>query len=319
MDTLTGSVEHVTFYNPENGYTVFRLRPDHGRTPGASRDGLVTATGNLPELTAGEFVKLNGAWVNHPKHGMQFQIEYCQQVLPATIAGIRRYLGSGLVRGIGPRLADRIVAQFGLETLEIIEQHPEQLKDVPDIGPKRSRLIVAAWDEQRQIKEIMLFLHSYGITTNLAIKIYKEYGDRSLEIVKNDPYRLARDLYGVGFKTADKIAQALGLPSDHPSRIEAGVVYALNQATDEGHVFLPRQLLVEQAAELLALSPELVPPALERLKIDNRLHEEAIIINPKSLPLQQISIQNEPVHAIRETAGDNYMQSAVYFNSIVLW
>ena len=287
MENLSGSIERITFYNPENGYTVLRLRPEHGHTPGTNRDGLVTAIGNFPELVPGEHVTLSGAWTNHPKHGMQFQVEYYKQTMPATVAGIRRYLSSGLVRGIGPRLADRIVAAFGLQTLHVIEHEPERLRDVPDIGPKRSRLIAAAWQEQRQIQEIMLFLHSHGISTGLAIKIYKEYGDQSLQIVQTDPYRLARDLYGVGFKTADKIARELGLPFDHPSRIEAGLVYSLNQATDDGHVFVPRELLIEQAAELLEISSELLPAGLERLRTDERVHEQIVPITLAGEPSRQ--------------------------------
>src|SRR3972149_2296579 len=216
MEILTGSVERVTYYNPENGYSVVRLRPDQGSAQGAargvSRAGLATVVGNLPELSPGEHLRLSGKWVNHPQHGLQFQSETCEQALPATVAGIRRYLGSGLIKGIGPGLAERIVAHFGAETLVVIENHPTRLLEVPDIGPKRSRLIARAWEEQKQIKEVMLFLHSHGVSTNLAVKIYKQYGDEALETVRNDPYRLARDIYGVGVKTADSIAQALGLP-----------------------------------------------------------------------------------------------------------
>ncbi len=185
--TLTGAVERITYYNPENGYSVVRLRPEKRNTPGIGRDGLVTLVGNLPELTPGEFLRLQGKWVNHPKHGLQFQVEICEQVLPATVAGIQRYLGSGLVKGIGPRLAERIVTHFGAQTLEIIEHHPERLREVPDIGPKRAARFAAAWEEQKHVKEIMLFLHSYGVSTGLAVKIYKTYGDESLAIVQNDP------------------------------------------------------------------------------------------------------------------------------------
>lgn len=276
MDTLTGSVERVTYYNPENGYSVLRLRPERSRTPGANREGLVTVTGNLPELSPGEHLNLSGKWTTHPKHGLQFQVEVCEQTLPATVAGIRRYLGSGLIKGIGGRLADRIVEHFGARTLDVIENNPELLQKVPDIGPKRSKQIATAWAEQKQVKEIMLFLHSYGVSTNLAIKIYKQYGEEALQVVKNDPYRLARDIYGVGFKTADRIAQALGLPPDHPNRIDAGLVYALNQVIDNGNVYSPRQELVEQAAGLLGVAAELVAPGLERLAQENRIREEIL-------------------------------------------
>ncbi len=274
MDLITGSVERITFYNPENGYSVVRLRPDQARLPAANRDGLVTVIGNLPELTAGEHVRLNGRWTNHPKHGAQFQVETCEQILPASVEGIRRYLGSGLIRGIGPKLAERIVARFGKDTLDVIENAPERLREVSDIGSKRVGLIAVAWEEQKQVKEIMVFLHGHGISTNLAVKIYKQYANESLQIVRTDPYRLARDIYGIGFKTADRIARAMGLPPEHPSRIEAGVVYVLNELSDEGHVFAPRQELVERSAKLLEVQPELVPPALERLAIDDRVRQE---------------------------------------------
>jgi exodeoxyribonuclease V alpha subunit len=276
MDTLAGSVERVTFYNPENGYTVLRLQPERGRTPGMDRDGLVTVTGNLPELAPGEHIRLSGKWATHSRHGLQFQVEICEQTMPATVAGIRRYLGSGLIKGIGPRLADRIVAHFGLETLDVIDNHPERLNEVADIGPKRSALIAAAWQEGQQVKEIMLFLHSYGVSTNLAVKVYKQYGDQALAIVRTDPYRLARDIYGVGFKTADKIARAMGLPIDHPSRLEAGVIYLLNQQTDEGHVYFPDAALVSGASALLGVDPALIPPALARLAQDDRVRREIL-------------------------------------------
>jgi len=210
METLTGSVERVTYYNQENGYSVVRLKPENRRTPGLDREGLLTITGNLPDLSPGEHLRLQGKWVNHPNYGMQFVVEVCEQILPASLAGIRRYLGSGLIKGIGSRLAERIVDQFGIETLNVIEENPARLKEVPDIGTKRMRMITAAWQEQKQVKEIMIFLHSHNISTNLAVKIFKQYGEQSLAVVQEDPYRLARDIYGVGFKTADRIAQALG-------------------------------------------------------------------------------------------------------------
>lgn len=277
MDTLTGSLERITYYNQENGYTILRLRPDRARgIPDLSRDGLATVVGNLPELNPGEHLTLKGRWVNHPKYGGQFNAEICEQTLPATVAGIKRYLGSGLVKGLGPKLAERIVNHFGPETLAIIEEHPQRLREVPDIGPKRTKKIALAWEEQRQVKEIMLFLHSHGISTNLAVKIYKTYGDAALSIVQENPYQLARDIYGVGFKTADKIAQDLGLPHDHPSRIEAGIVYSLNEMSGNGHVYAPQDELTLRAMELLEVSADLIPPALDRLAQDDRVRPDLI-------------------------------------------
>ena len=222
VEKLSGSVERITYYNEENGYSVLRIAPDESQGAAADRQGLVTVIGNLPELAPGEYLRLNGEWVDHPRHGRQFKVETIEQAYPATIEGVKRYLGSGLLEGIGPKLAERIVNHFGADTLEVIENHPQRLRNVPDIGPKRVKIIVEAWEEQRQVKEIMIFLHSHGITTNLALKIYKQYGDQALPIVQRNPFQLARDIFGVGFKTADRIAQSLGLPEDHPTRIEAG-------------------------------------------------------------------------------------------------
>lgn len=280
MDTLNGSVERITFYNPENGYTVLRLRP-HGRQEGmprsaAGQDGLVTVVGNLPELNPGESLRLQGRWSNHSQHGLQFQSEVCEQTLPATVEGIRRYLGSGLVKGIGTRLAERITAQFGARTLEILETQPELLEGVPDIGPKRARLIRQAWQEQQQIKALMLHLHAHGVSTSLAVKIYKQYGETALKVVQTDPYQLARDIRGVGFKTADKLAQALGLPADHPARLEAGLIYALNDMVEDGHVYSPQAELLQRGAGLLEVEAPALPAALDRLAAQGRITAEIL-------------------------------------------
>jgi exodeoxyribonuclease V alpha subunit len=296
MDTLTGSVERITFYNPENGYSVLRLRPEVSRgqrIPGLSYDGLVTVVGNLPELSPGEHLRLQGKWDTHPKHGSQFQAEVCEQALPATLAGMENYLGSGMIKGIGPKMAERIVDKFKEATFEVIEQQPERLREVPGIGLDRSAKITRAWQEQKQVKEIMLFLHSHGVSTNLAVKIYKTYGDASLETVQKNPYQLERDIYGVGFKTADRIAQALGLPPEHPARIEAGIVFALNELINDGNVYAPRELLNARAVELLGVSPDLIPPALERLAAEERIRPELIPFNGKSTPSASPSV-SEP-------------------------
>jgi len=303
MDTLRGSIERITFYNSDNGYTVLRLRPEIHQRRGQDREGLITVTGNLPELSPGEYLQLSGKWVTHPKHGLQFETQICEQSLPATLVGIRRYLGSGLIKGIGTRLAERIVDHFGTETLDVIENQPELLRQVPDIGPKRARMIAGAWEQQRQVKEIMLFLHSYGVSTNLAVKIYKQYGDQALSIVQGDPYRLARDIYGVGFMTADRIAKALGLPEDHPSRLEAGVIYTLNQGTSDGHVFLPDQILIDDTAKLLATNSDQVEQVLDHLSTREVIHRETIPYNISldSHQFQKISSQPDTSNDITAT------------------
>jgi exodeoxyribonuclease V alpha subunit len=314
MDTLTGSVERITFYNPENGYTVLRLRPEHQTGINAapksslSFDGLATVVGNLPEVSPGEHLRLQGLWDKHPKHGSQFKVEVCEQTLPATVAGIQGYLGSGMIKGIGPKLAERIVGQFKEDTFTVIEQHPERLREVPGIGMDRTGKITAAWQEQKQVKEIMVFLHGHGVSTNLAVKIYKTYGDQALEIVQRNPYQLERDIYGVGFKTADRIARALGLPVDHPSRIEAGIVFALNEMINEGHVYVPREILGQRAIELLEVSPDLISPALDRLAQDDRIRADMV-------PMHNNQQHGKEKQAVSESAGE-YGSPVIYLTPL---
>ncbi len=269
MDSLEGTIERVTYFNPENGYSVVRLKPTRG-------PDLVTLVGNLPELSPGEHVRLQGQWTSHAEYGRQFRVEKCEQTLPATVEGIRRYLGSGLIKGVGPKTAERIVQAFGAETLNVIDLQPDRLREVPDIGPKRYRLIREAWDAQKHIKEVMVFLQGHGVSTGLAVKIYKQYGDDSLNVVRTDPYQLARDIWGIGFRTADKIARALGLPTDAPSRLEAGLAYALSEMADEGNVYAPQTELIQTAAELLEVAPELLPPALDRLEAGRRIQRDTL-------------------------------------------
>lgn len=265
MDTLRGVVERITYHNEENGYTVAKLTPERaGRTLfGAERE--VAIVGNMLGLNVGESVELTGRWTVHGDYGRQFQVETFRPVLPATISGLEKYLGSGLIKGVGPVTAQRIVKQFGLDTLTVIEEEPARLAETPGVGPKRVDMISKAWTEQRAIKEVMLFLQSNGVSTSLATKIYKTYGDDSINIVRSDPYRLARDIFGIGFLTADKIARAMGMPDDAPERVAAGVAYALNEASEDGHVFLPTSELVKLAAELLKVSPNLIGVGLARM------------------------------------------------------
>ncbi len=261
-DALNGTVERITYYNAETGYCVLRLRPAQlplGRNP------LVTVVGYMPELQPGESVRLQGRWETHPKHGRQFRAEVVTRVRPATAEAIQRYLGSGLIKGVGPVTARRIVEHFGEKTLDVLDRTPERVLEVPGVGKHRARLIAQAWEEQKAIKEVMLFLQGHGVSTNLAVKIYKHYGDQAIELVSRDPYRLATDIFGIGFRTADRIAQSLGLAPDSPQRVAAGVLYVLNTATDDGHVFLPRETLAQQAAEVLDVSAEAVEASVERL------------------------------------------------------
>ena len=269
-DHLHGTVERITYYNEETGYSVIRLN-----VPG--RSDLVTVVGNLPEVQPGESLRLEGIWTTHPQYGRQFKAERCQQVLPATVEGIKRYLGSGLVKGVGPVTAARIVQRFGIETLRVLDEEPRRLREVLGVGPKRAAAVAKAWKEQKHIREVMLFLQGHGVTTGLAVKIYKTYGDDALQVVQEDPYRLARDIWGIGFKTADKIARDLGLPPDAPSRIQAGVAHALSQLADEGHVYAPEPDLLREATRLLEVDIELVSEAIGALDADEVVRREQLI------------------------------------------
>src|SRR3954471_13979282 len=269
--TVEGVLERIVFSNEENAWTVARLTVPGQRDP-------VTAVGNLLGVQPGENLRLTGAWIQDPKYGKQFKIASYATVTPATVGGIEKYLGSGLIRGIGKVMAARLVATFGMETLDVIENRPDRLVEVEGIGPKRSRDILRAWEEQREIKEVMIFLQSHGVSTHYAIKIYKAYGPRATDLVRENPYRLATDIYGIGFKSADKIAAALGIPPTAPQRIEAGSLYLLGQGGDRGHVYLPRKTLLEEAEKLLEAPAALVDQALAALAAPE--DHEQIVLEP---------------------------------------
>jgi exodeoxyribonuclease V alpha subunit len=258
---VEGVLERITYANEENGYTVARV--DTGRG-----DELLTVVGSLLGAQVGESLRMTGRWGSHPQYGRQFTVENYTTVLPATVQGIRRYLGSGLIKGVGPKTAERIVDHFGAETLEVIEADPKQLIAVPGLGPKRTALIAAAWEEQKAIKEVMVFLQGVEVSTSIAVRIYKKYGDASISVVKNQPYRLAADVWGIGFLTADRIARAVGIPQDSPERVKAGLQYALSQATDQGNCFLPEERLIADAVKLLQVDTGLVIDCLGELAAD---------------------------------------------------
>jgi exodeoxyribonuclease V alpha subunit len=259
---LEGVLERITYANEDNGYTVARV--DTGRG-----GDLLTVVGSLLGAQVGESLRMEGRWGSHPQYGKQFTVENYTTVLPATVQGIRRYLGSGLIKGIGPKIAERIVDHFGTGTLDVIEQEPKRLIEVPGLGPKRTRMIGAAWEEQKAIKEVMVFLQGVGVSTSIAVRIYKKYEDASISVVKNQPYRLAADVWGIGFLTADRIAQAVGIPHDSPERVKAGLQYALSQSTDQGHCFLPEEQLISDAVKLLAVDTGLVIECLAELAADD--------------------------------------------------
>ncbi|MBW8091253.1 ATP-dependent RecD-like DNA helicase [Streptomyces hygroscopicus subsp. hygroscopicus] len=283
LAVVEGVLERITYANEENGYTVARV--DTGRGSG----DLLTVVGSLLGAQPGESLRMEGRWGSHPQYGKQFTVENYQTVLPATVQGIRRYLGSGLIKGIGPRIADRITEHFGIDTLDVIEQQPERLIEVPGLGPKRTKMIAAAWEEQKAIKEVMVFLQGVGVSTSIAVRIYKKYGDASISVVKNEPYRLAADVWGIGFLTADKIAQSVGIPHDSPARVKAGLQYALSQSADQGHCYLPEERLIADAVKLLQVDTGLVIDCLGELAAE----EEGVVREPVPGPEG-----GEPVSAV---------------------
>jgi len=254
MVTVTGSIEDVVFYNPENGYSVLALN---------SQEELVTVVGTFPELAVGEEVEVSGDFIYHPRFGQQLKAASFRRIMPVDILGIERYLSSGLIKGIGSHFAGQIVRKFGAQTLEIIDKHPERLMEVPGIGGQKVQQIATSWREQKNVYEVMTFLQSIEVTTNLAVKICKEYGANAVQVVRQDPYRLAQDIQGIGFVTADRIAAAQGLPKDHPSRILAGLVFVLREMAGDGHVYLPRPLLEQKALQLLGLQAGKISAALD--------------------------------------------------------
>jgi len=283
LAVVEGVLERITYANEENGYTVARV--DTGRGSG----DLLTVVGSLLGAQPGESLRMEGRWGSHPQYGKQFTVENYRTVLPATVQGIRRYLGSGLIKGIGPRIADRITEHFGVDTLDVIEEQPKRLIEVPGLGPKRTKMIAAAWEEQKAIKEVMVFLQGVGVSTSIAVRIYKKYGDASIAIVKNEPYRLAADVWGIGFLTADKIAQSVGIPHDSPDRVKAGLQYALSQSADQGHCYLPEERLIADAVKLLQVDTGLVIDCLGELAAD----DEGVVREPVPGPEQ-----GEPVSAV---------------------
>ncbi len=261
---LSGQIERITYTNEENGYTIARVKIF------GQRD-LVTVVGYLMSPTPGEILNMRGEWINHPKFGEQFKVVDYKTTVPATVFGIQKYLGSGLIKGLGPVIAGRIVKKFGEKTLDVIENDIEKLVMVEGIGKKRMAMIQNAWDEQKEIRDVMLFLQSHGVSSGYATKIFKQYKNRSIAVVTENPYRLAMDIFGIGFVIADSIAEKLGFPKDSPLRVEAGILYVLHQLSDEGHVFYPYEYLVQKSRETLGVERDAIVEALGGLAINKKI------------------------------------------------
>ncbi len=263
-DTLSGVIERITFHNLDNGYCVLRVQAKGHRD-------LVTVVGHLSQAIAGEFIQASGEWVTDKQFGQQFKAAELRTTPPHTTEGIAKYLGSGLVKGIGPKYAAKIVEVFGDRTLEVIEKHTSMLSQVKGLGAKRVELIRESWKQNRAVHQIMAFLQSFGIGTARAVRIYKTYGENAIEQVRTNPYRLSTDIWGVGFKTADDLALKLGIPRDSPKRAQAAVRHVLGEASSQGHVGLPEPVVVENTMTLTQINSEIITSAIEDLRIGDEI------------------------------------------------
>lgn len=252
---LSGPVERITFHNSENGYCVLRVKVR------GQRD-LVTVVGHAATIGAGEHIEATGVWINDRQHGLQFKASTIETTIPTTLEGLEKYLGSGMIKGIGPVYAKKLTAAFGQDVFDVIEREPQRLREITGIGPVREAKIIRGWGDQRSIREIIVWLYSHGVSSARAVRIFKTYGEDAISNIKDDPYRLARDITGIGFKTADAIASSLGYAKDDPRRVRAGVAHALTTAMDDGHCGLPRDDLIASGAQLLEIASDLINAAV---------------------------------------------------------
>lgn len=283
MDQIFGYIERITFANPENGFTVARLKQPR-------KQELTTIVGVMPGLGAGESIRLLGEWKTNPTHGLQFAVSECHIETPSDIVGIQKYLESGMVRGIGPIYAERIVKMFGEKTLDVIDQAPHCLLEVKGIGEKRVEKIKRCWQEQKAIRSVMIFLQKYGVSPAFAQKLYKLYGDGTVDRIRENPYTLAREIRGIGFKSADKIAEKMGFPKDAAQRIDSGIEYTLLELADEGHTCYPLAALNIKAEEILGVN---VRERVDSLEREGRIVIEEETVWLKGLRLSELGIARE--------------------------
>jgi exodeoxyribonuclease V alpha subunit len=301
QSVLEAVLERITYANEDTGYTIARVATER------TGPDLLTVVGPLLGAQVGESLRLTGRWGSHPKYGRQFQVDSYTTVLPATIQGIRRYLGSGLIKGIGPVMAERMVTHFGTGILTIIEEEPGRLTEVHGLGPKRTRRIADAWEEQKAIKEVMVFLSGVGVSTSLAVRIYKKYAGTSISVVRHEPYRLASEVWGIGFKTADTIARAVGIPHDSPERIKAGLQYTLSEAADDGHCYLPEPNLIREATTILNVDRELPGPCLDELAATESVVREPVPASDDAAAGTVPAVYLVPFHRAERSLADGLL------------
>ncbi len=274
MEEITGYIERITFQNPDNGWTVARLQEGRKRE-------VTTVVGTLTSVQIGETLRCRGAWKNDTNFGMQFKVEEYEVTRPATVRGIKKYLSSGMIKGVGKAFAERIVSQYGEQTLDVIDETPDMLMEIDGIGPKRITQIKACWAEQKSIREVMVFLQGHGISPTFAQKVFKTYGEETIPVIERNPYQLARDIWGIGFKTADDAAQKMGIKKAADIRIDSGVEYTLSELSNEGHTCYPVDKFLERAKTLLEVEMNLVAERLEAIETEQRIVIEGIEIEGK--------------------------------------
>src|SRR5664279_5449014 len=272
-EEIAGLVERVTYFNEESGFAVLRVKV-------RGRRDQVTVLGPVPAISAGEWLTGRGWWVRDKEHGLQFKAQFLKATPPTTSEGVERYLGGGFVKGVGPVLAKKLVGHFGAEVLKVIADNPAGLESVDGIGQKRWERIATAWQEGMKIREIMLFLHSHGVSTGRAVRIYKTYGNLTIQTVQENPYTLAKEIHGIGFATADQIAQSVGIPKDSLNRARAGIDHVLLGATSEGHCALPLEKLKAAAVKLLEIPEDIIERALSQMLTGGFLLLEEIDSEP---------------------------------------
>ena len=312
MDQLQGTVERVTFHTEDTGYSVLKVKVKGRQEP-------VTVTGKVPLIHEGEVIAAQGEWVSVPEYGRQFKAEQIETTAPNSKAGIEKYLASGLIEGIGPVYAKKLVEKFGEDVFEVIEQNSARLQEVPGVGKKRRVEIKSSWEKQKSVREIMIFLHRHGISTGKAVKIFKQYGPGAMETVSQNPYQLAKDIHGIGFKTADGIAQRTGIAVDSEARLRAGLFHLLLAAGSEGHTALPDEVLLTKAVELLEVPIEAIAPVLARAIEAKELRRETIDEKVLVFPPHLASAEEQIARRLQKLAAQPATYPAIEFEKALAW
>ena len=312
LDSLHGTIERVVFHSVDSGFCVLRTKVKGHRD-------LVTVVGSAANVTAGEYFECQGQWINDRQHGLQFKAQQLKTVLPTTLHGMEKYLGSGMVKGIGPHFAKKLITAFGDNVFDVIEQKSHRLTELPGIGHKRQQQITAAWAEQKTVRDIMVFLQSYGVGTNRAVRIYKTYGAKAIEKVTENPYRLATDIWGIGFKTADNLAMQLGIASDSLIRAQAGVCHVLQNLCDSGHCAAPLSTLVETSCDLLEMPVSTVEQAITHELEQERLFQDEINNQPCVYPASLYQAEVNAAKQVRRLINKNPPWGKIAVDKAISW